>query len=34
MVRRSSRIAMDLCDIDLMTERIGSCLGSMLEERD
>ena len=32
VVRRSSRIAMDLCDIDLMTERIGSFLGSVLEE--
>ena len=34
VVRRSSRIAMDLCDVDLMTERIGSFLGSVLEERD
>ena len=34
VVRRSSRIAMDLFDVDLMTECIGSFLGSVLEERD
>ena len=34
VMRRSSRVPLDLCDVDLMTERIGSILGSMLEERD
>ena len=34
VMRRSSHIAMDLCNIDLMTERVGSIVGSVLEERD
>ena len=34
VMRRSSRVPLDLCDVDLMTERIGSILGSVLEERD
>ena len=32
--RSTTGISMDLCDIDLMTECIGSILGSVLEERD
>ena len=34
VLQRSCRTGIDLCDVTLMTERSGSLLGSVLEERD